>query len=151
MKLTQYTIERKYAVTPARLYRAFTDPAEFASWVYGTNTKGMGADIDLKINGAYQVWMEIDSKRDSQFRGIYLVIEPDQRLVHTVHWDADVGYNKGENRPLDEVLVLDFLPDGNGSLLRYRHMGIPDDGASASEHERSVRITLDGLAKLIES
>jgi hypothetical protein len=80
------------------------------------------------------------------YRGIYLFIEPDKRLIHTVHWDASVGYNDS-GKALDEVLVLDFIPDGDGCMLKYLHMGIPDDGLSAPEHEKSVRVTLDFLER----
>jgi uncharacterized protein YndB with AHSA1/START domain len=151
MGLTQYTIERKFAASPAALYRAFTDPAVFAKWVWGLQAKNVQAEFDLRINGILRVTDDQGKGRHDLFRGIYLVIEPGQKLIHTIHWHGDVGYNGPGMKPLDEVLVVSFIPDGEGSLLRYLHMGIPDDGMSAKEHERSVRVTLDGLEKLLQT
>ncbi len=149
MALTQYVIERTYTAPREALYRAFTQPELFARWVWGDYGKDVRAEIDLKINGLIEVTDTDGKQRHRLFRGIFLVIVPDEKLIYTLHWDGDVGYNRGGNVPVDEVLVLDFLPHEQGSLLRYRHMGIPDDGASAPEHERSVRVTLDHLEKLL--
>lgn len=151
MRLTQYTIERKYAAPPAALYRAFTDPVVLAKWVWGLQARNVHAEIDLRINGVLRVTDDQGKGRRDLFRGIYLVIEPGKKLIHTIHWDGDVGYNRPDMKPLDEVLVVSFLPEGDACLLRYLHMGIPDDGTSAQEHERSVRVTLDGLEKLLQA
>jgi uncharacterized protein YndB with AHSA1/START domain len=146
MKLTQYTIERKLNAPPERVYRAFTDPIELAAWVWGGFAKATKAEVDLQINGTLEIAIDEGEGMASAMRGIYLVIVPNQRLIHTVHWDASVGYNLS-GKALDEVLVIDFLPDGAGCLLKYLHMGIPDDGRSAEAHEKSVRATLDYLEK----
>lgn len=149
MALTQYVIERVFSAPPAALYRAFTDPSLFAKWVWGSFGKDVRAEIDLTINGLIHVSDTDGKQRVPLFRGIFLVIEQDARLTYTLHWDGDVGYNRGDNKPVDEVLVLDFLPHDDGCQLRYRHMGIPDDGVSAPEHERSVRVTLDHLEEVL--
>lgn len=151
MALTQYLIERKYDAPPAAIYRAFTDPAVLAKWVWCLQAQNVQAEIDLRINGTLRVSDDQGQGRHDLFRGIYLVIEPGLKLIQTVHWDGDVGYNRPGMSPLDEVLVVSFLPQGDGCLLRYLHMGIPDDGKSAKEHERSVRVTLDGLEKLLQA
>lgn len=62
-------------------------------------------------------------------RGIYLVLEPERKLIHTLHWDAP-GMS-----PLDEIIVVNINGEGETSNLEYIHMGIPDDGQSAPEHE----------------
>ena len=62
-----------------------------------------------------------------------------------------MGYNEPGMSPVDEVVVAKFEAREDGALLRYTHHGIPDDGVSAKEHERNVRITLDHLAKHLES
>ena len=76
-----------------------------------------------------------------------MAIDGPHRLVHTVHWDAPVGYNEPGMHPIDEVLIIEIEPHEDGCRLRYTHLGIPDDGMSAAEHERSVRATLDVLAR----
>lgn len=148
MKLTQYTIERKYPVSTDRLWAGFTDPEILKQWIWGPGAKDVLVKQALHLNGTFNISMDGGDKRWGM-RGMYLVIEPSKKLIHTLHWDADVGYNGEGKNPLDEVIVVNIKPDGNDSALEYIHMGIPDDGQSAPEHERSVRVTLDLLEKVL--
>ncbi|MBZ0136262.1 MAG: SRPBCC domain-containing protein [Planctomycetes bacterium] len=150
MKLTKYTIERKYPVSADRLWAGFTDPDLLKQWIWGPGARDVQVERQLHLNGTFNISMDAGDTRWGM-RGMYLVIEPGRKLIHTLHWDADVGYNGEGMNPLDEVIVVNIAPDGNGSSIEYIHMGIPDDGQSAPEHERSVRVTLDLLEKVITS
>ena len=152
MSLTQYTIERTFPVDAERLYRAFIDPDDLKVWVWGPDARDVRSEIDLRINGAYDISMDVSGRKGwggprAGMRGIYLVVNPGRKLIYTLHWDAPVGYNAPGMNPLDEVIVVDIQPEGDGCRLKYTHMGIPDDGKSAREHERSVRETLELLDK----
>ena len=151
MSLTSYTIDRTYSVLPERLFRAFTDPEDLRAWVWGANATDVTADVDLRVGGLFRMSMRMKAPEGGEvvagFRGVYVQIAAPSRLVHTVHWDASVGYNDGDQDPVDEVLVAEIEAHADGCRLRYTHLGIPDDGLSAAEHERSVRVTLDVLAR----
>lgn len=148
MNLTKYTIERKYPVSADRLFAGFTQPELLKQWIWGPGAKDVRVEQQLRLNGTFNISMDGGEKRWGM-RGLYLVIEPDRKLIHTLHWDADVGYNGEGKDPIDEVVVVNIAPDGDSSALEYIHMGIPDDGQSAPEHERSVRVTLDLLEKVL--
>lgn len=151
MTLTSYTIDRTFPVPPERLFRAFTDPEDLRAWVWGADAPGVTAEVDLRVGGLVRVTMRMpDAEGGEQvmgFRGVYAEVDAPRRLVHTVHWDSSVGYNEPGMNPVDEVLVTAIEPHENGARLRYTHLGIPDDGQSAPEHERSVRVTLDVLER----
>ena len=151
MALTSYTIERAYRVAPERLFRAFTDPEDLRAWVWGAEAQGVTVEVDLRVGGLLQTTMRMPAPEGGEsvagFRGVVVAIETPRRLVHTLHWDASVGYNEQGMNPVDEVLAVEIEPHHEGSLLHYTHLGIPDDGVSAAEHERSVRVTLDVLAE----
>ena len=151
MALTSYTIDRTFYVAPERLFRAFTDPDDLKAWVWGAEAPGVTAEVDLRVGGLFHMAMRMKAPEGGEtvagFRGVYVEIDAPRRLVHTVHWDASVGYNEAGMNPVDEVLVAEIEPHADGCRLRYTHLGIPDDGMSAAEHERSVRVTLDVLAK----
>jgi uncharacterized protein YndB with AHSA1/START domain len=151
MSLTAYTIDRTFPVEPERLFRAFTDPDDLKAWVWGAEAQGVTAEVDLRPGGLFQMAIRMTTPEGGEevagFRGVYVAVEPPRRLVHTVHWDAPVGYNAPGMHPVDEVLVTEIDPHEGGSRLRYTHLGIPDDGVSAPEHERSVRATLDVLQR----
>jgi hypothetical protein len=77
---------------------------------------------------------------------VFADVVPGRRVVHTVHWDSNMGYNAPGKNPVDEVMVVEIEAAPAGSRLTFTHHGIPDDGGSAAEHERSVRATFDDLA-----
>ncbi len=151
MPLTSYTIERTFPVSQERLFRALTDPEDLKVWVWGSEGRDVEADVDLKVGGQVRTTTRVDrpdgNEERAGFRGVFALIEPPRRLVHTVHWDASVGYNAPGMNPVDEVIAAEVEPCAEGCRLRYTHLGIPDDGVSAAEHERSVRITLDVLER----
>ncbi len=147
MELTSYTIERVFSATPDRIFRAFTSPADLQAWIWGDFGANATARVDLRVGGTFEVTADLGREGRGGMRGMYLVVEPARRLTHTLHWDASVGYNGPGMDPLDEVVVVDFLPDAAGCRVRYVHLGIPDDGRSAPGHEKAVRGTFDALER----
>ena len=147
MALVSYSIDRSFPFPPMRLYRAFTEPSDLAAWVWGQQAKDVRARVDARVGGAVEVTTAGARPEDPRlgYRGVFADVVPGRRLVHTVHWDADMGYNAPGMNSVDEVMVVEIEPAPAGSRLRFSHHGIPDGGA-ASEHERSVRATLDDLA-----
>ena len=112
----------------------------------------------MRVEGRYSVYTDAKPGDDSWpgnrwgMAGIYALIDPNRRLVYTVHWDAPAGYNQIEDGSpvLDEVLVVDFTDTAEGTLVDMRHVGIPDDGVSAIEHGTGLDATFDDLARLVE-
>lgn len=152
---TQVYARRRFAASPARLWRAFTEPAEMACWMWGSYIDNCVAEVDLRVGGGYRVYTDSNAtdhgwgtNRIGRL-GIYIVILPNETLVYTLHWDAPVGYNQRNEVVTDEVMVVDFTADGAGTLVEIRHLGIPDDGVSAIEHGRGLGEELDILADLI--
>ena len=146
-----YTIERKFPVSPERLFRALTEPADLVAWIWGPYGRDVRATVDLVVGGQFQVTTNVAGRgwgRDvAGMRGVYAEVRPPTHLVHTLHWDAPVGYNAPGMDPVDEVVVVDIEPDPAGSRIVYSHLGIPDDGVSAAEHQRSVHVTFDLLER----
>jgi len=149
--LDSYTLERRFAVPAERLFGAFTQEDELKAWVWGREaevTRALvepvsGGRLHIVAKNAYPEWPH----DEVAMRGMVLFVVPGRRLIHTLHWDAPVGYNAPGRDPIDEVVAIEIEPDGEGCVLRYTHQGIPADGVSAREHERSVRATLDLLAE----
>jgi uncharacterized protein YndB with AHSA1/START domain len=151
------TITRRFAAPPGRVYRAFVDPDQAAAWMWGANAPNPGAVIDLRVGGRYRVRRDAPVDDDSGWgkdewaiSGVYAEIIPDRRLVYTLHWEGPVGYNQTGDEVLDEVAVVEFAAAEEGTLLTYRHIGIPPDGVSAAEHGKGVDGSFDALANLLE-
>jgi uncharacterized protein YndB with AHSA1/START domain len=151
------TLSRTLAAPPERVFRAFTDPADAAAWMWGSLAANPSATIDLRVGGRYRVEIDATGSGDVwpgsrwAFEGVYVIIDPPHRLVYTVHWDAPVGYNQGDDPVLDEAIVADMSTVDGGTRLVLRHVGIPDDGISSAEHANGVDDTLEALAGLVEA
>lgn len=154
---TQVQVSRRLHAPVARVFRAFTDPDDMARWMWGPLSANTVAAADVRVGGRYSVYIDAAPGMDGWpgdrwgMAGVYAVVEPDERLVYTVHWDAPVGYNQDPDGPvLDEVLIVDFVSIPEGTLVEMHHVGIPDDGVSAAEHGRGLASTFDDLARLVE-
>ena len=150
-------IIREFAAAPERLYRAFTDPAEAAAWMWGPNVPNPSAEMDLRVGGRYRVSRDAPDGDDSgwpsdrwAFSGVFVELDPPRKIVYTLHWEGPVGYNQTGDEVFDEAVIVTLEPDEAGTLLVFDHIGIPDDGVSAAEHGRSVAVTFDTLAELVE-
>lgn len=152
MRLIGYTLCRTFRASPSRVFRAFTDPEDLAAWVWGEYSKDVRATLDLRPGGAFEITTDVSGRTGwgrerAGMRGLFVEVLPAAKLVHTLHWDAPVGYNAAGKDPVDEVISVTFEADPAGTRLSYTHLGIPDDGISAPEHERSVRSTFDLLER----
>lgn len=101
------------AARPEAVFAYFIDPVKMIRW------KGLRATLDPRPGGTYRV--EIDGRDVAS--GQYLEVVPFSRIVFTWGWE-------GENSPLPpgaSTVEVTFTPDGNGTLLRLRHHGLPND------------------------
>ena len=154
LERSEVRIERTFAAPPARVFRGWTDPELMAQWMWA----GMGgepwAQNDLRVGGAYRAYTKAPGGTHqgegwSGMCGLYVEIVPDTKLVYTVHWDADVFYNRPGNLTLDEVVTVELTPDGERTRMVFVHAGLPDDEKCIETHRGGIAYTFDTLAKLL--
>lgn len=154
---TQVLARRRFEASVSRLWNAFTNPADMARWMWAGYAENCVADNDLRVGGSYRVYTDSNATADGWHSdrigrlGLYVEIVPTERLVYTLHWDAPVGYNQQGGVVTDEVMVVTFQSDGDGSAVELRHLGLPDDGVAAVEHGKALAQEFDYLARLVES
>jgi uncharacterized protein YndB with AHSA1/START domain len=156
LKRAEVTIERVFDAPPERVFRAWTDPEVMGRWMWASLGKNVWAECDLRVGGAYRVYSNIDGGRHqgpgwSGMCGLFVEVVADRKLVYTVHWDADVGYNAPDMLALDEVVSVTFTPDGERTRMAFTHMGIPDDGVSEPTHRAGIDQSFDMLADVLAS
>lgn len=154
LERTEVRIERRFDVSPSSLFRAWTEPHEMARWMWASLGRNVWVENDLRVGGAYRIYTNqpggaAQGEGWSGMCGIYVDIEPGRRLVYTLHWDADVGYNRRGRLALDEVVRVDLEPDGDGTRMVFTQMGIPDDGTSAPTHRLGTEEGFEMLASLV--
>lgn len=148
-------ITRSFDHSPERLFAAFTEPALAAKWMWAGLGSRPYAQIDLRVGGRYRIAIAADPDDttwpgdERAMRGVYLEIEPNRRLVYTLHWDADVGYNRPCLESIDEAVIVEFGEAASGCALTFTHIGLPGDATSAEAHAQGVQASFDILSAVL--
>jgi uncharacterized protein YndB with AHSA1/START domain len=125
-------VERRLPASPEDVFDFLTDAARYTKWM------GRAAELDPKPGGIYRVEMS----EDAVALGEYVEVDPPSRIVFSFGWVGD------ENVPPGSTTVEVALePDGDGTVLRLRHTGLPDD-ASAVLHTGGWEMYLDRLIEV---
>ncbi len=109
------TLTRRFRAPRARVFRAFTDPAELARW-WGPRGYRCGAiALDARQGGAYRIEMIAGDGEVSVLAGVYREVRAPERLVYTWIWE------QGGMGGFESVVALDFVAHGEETELRLRH------------------------------
>jgi uncharacterized protein YndB with AHSA1/START domain len=116
-------IEREVHIdaSPETVFDFFTDPAKMVRW------KGATATLDPRPGGVYRVQMN----EHAVAVGEYVIVDPPNRVVFTWGWEGDFAATP----PGSSTVEVTFTPDGDGTLVRLRHTGLPSpESAEAHGH-----------------
>jgi uncharacterized protein YndB with AHSA1/START domain len=114
-------VEHRVSGPPETTFTYFTDPDKYRRW------QGVDVELDPRPGGIYQVALA----PGVTVRGEYLSVEPPHRLLLTWGVESKIGLPRSlEGMPPGSTTVeFSFVPDGDGTIIRVRHMGLPDDDA----------------------
>jgi uncharacterized protein YndB with AHSA1/START domain len=127
--------EVRIAARPETVFDFFIDPEKMVEW------KGRRAELDPRPGGAYRV--EINDQAIA--RGEYVEVDAPSRVVFTWGWE---GQEDGEHAvpPGSSRVEVDLIPDGDGTLVRLRHLDLPEE--SREIHRQGWDLYLGRLAKV---
>ena len=109
--------EVRIAARPQTVFSFFTDPAKMMQW------KGISAELDPRPDGIYRVSMNSQNIAS----GRYQEIVPYSRIVFTWGWEGD----DSPLPPGSSTVEVSFIEDGEGTIVRLRHLGLPADQQDA--------------------
>jgi uncharacterized protein YndB with AHSA1/START domain len=153
---TTVRISRTFDHPPEALFAAFTQPDLVARWMWAGLGSQPSAEIDLRVGGRYRIAITAPPDDDTwpgeerAMRGVYVEIEPNRRLVYTLHWDADVGYNRPCLESIDEAVIVDIREATSGCSLIFTQVGLPGDTRSAEAHAQGIRASFDVLTAVLD-
>jgi uncharacterized protein YndB with AHSA1/START domain len=105
-------VERRIAAPPASVFRYLTESDLWSRW------QGESAELEPTPGGRFQVRMA----EGQVVEGEFVAVEPDRRVV--VSW----GWHQHPRMPPGTSTVeFELVPDGDGTLVRLTHRGIPVD------------------------
>ena len=142
-----FRIERAYAASPARVFRAFAETEAKRRWfVEGEGWEVAGYTADFRIGGREHSRFRFGDGPVIENETFYLDIVPDARLVFAYRMTV-VG--KG---PMSASLVtIELAPQGAGTLLVQTEQGSYLDGSDdGTEREAGWRELLESLAREVE-
>jgi uncharacterized protein YndB with AHSA1/START domain len=113
------TVERAVEIdaSPETVWELLTDPAEVTRWM------GLNAGFDLRPGGTYR----IEVLSGNVARGEFVEIDPPRRLVYTFGWERGVP----EVHPGSSTVEFELIPNGNGTIVRFRHYDLPTPDSAA--------------------
>ena len=107
-------IEREVRIeaAPEEVFPFFTDASKMARW------KGKSASLDPRPGGVYRV----DINGRDVVRGEYIEVVPNSRVVFSWGWEGE----DSALPPGSSTVEITLTPDGDGTIVRLRHSGLPE-------------------------
>jgi len=121
-------VEGYFAVSPQRMFEAWTDPTIVQIW-FGNGSEPLhSAEINLTAGGSWRFIKSQDSEKAVGFEGEYLEIVRDARLVFSWRHIVLFADGKREVTP-DSRVEVTFTADGPGTQVHLVHSGIGAEAA----------------------
>jgi uncharacterized protein YndB with AHSA1/START domain len=107
-------VERHVAAPPEKVFAYFTDPDRWMAW------QGTEAEIELTPGGVWRV----NITGDGFASGRVVEVIQNRRVVFTWGWEQGPPVAPGST-----TVSIELVPDGEGTLIRLVHSGLPSDQA----------------------
>jgi uncharacterized protein YndB with AHSA1/START domain len=143
------TLEHRYAAPREQVFDAWTSPDVLKRWWAAMPTWSTPlAEVDAREGGRYRLSMRTDEGDVHTVSGEYTEVSPPERLAYTWSWeegpDAAMAGSKGS------LVVVDFLEDGKGTLVRLTHSGFATE-EFREMHVQGWQATLANLERAVFS
>ena len=135
-------VERRIAARPETVFSYFVDPERYQSW------QGIDAELDPRPGGIFRV--VVNGRSRTIMRGGFVVCLPPERLVITWGWEQFDGLPDGMKvEPGKSTVEVTFTKDGDGTIVRLRHNGLPTE-AALQFHSAGWNMTIGRLVAVSE-
>jgi uncharacterized protein YndB with AHSA1/START domain len=136
-----FTLERRYAASPARVYRALTDPRAKATWFVGPlGWEEHERQMEARVGGTERLVGRHPSGTVSAFDAVYLDLEPESRVIFAYKMHLD-------GRLIScSLATWELRADGTGTHLSLTEQGTFLNGyADGGGREEGTNLLLDAL------
>lgn len=146
-------VTRHIRAPRARVYRALLDPESVQRWMVPEHMTSRIHSFDAREGGTFRISLTYDrptaaGKTDRQtdsFHGRFAKLLPDTEIVQAVEFETDDPSLQGEM-----TITYTLADAGSGTELVGLHENLPP-GVSAADNELGWSMSIDKLAKLVES
>lgn len=125
MSATSLTLSEHYDAAPAKLFKAWSDPAIIPKWFTASpeNTKTVVPAFDFKVGGAFKIDMEMPDGTHNIAAGEFLEIVKDKKICMSWRW---LESPTAHNPTYDSVLTISLAEAGAGTDLTLTHEKLAD-------------------------
>jgi uncharacterized protein YndB with AHSA1/START domain len=109
----ELVVERRVSVPPDQVFVYFTDAERWLRW------QGTDAQVELRPGGVWRV----NVTGDGYASGRIVEVVDNQKIVFTWGWERD----DMPVPPGSSTVSIDLVPDGEGTIIRLTHSGLPRD------------------------
>ena len=150
----QATHVRRHVRAPrARVYRALLDAGAIAAWRVPDGMTSVVHEFDAREGGSFRISLTYDAPdragktaaATDTYHGRFERLVPGERVVEVVEFETDDPALRGEM-----TITTTLADSGDGTDVSIVHEGLPDS-VPASDNEAGTRMSLDNLARLVET
>ena len=145
-----FTIERSFKASPARVFAAWAKAEARATWfVGGHGWSQLIREFDFREGGRERVVGRKGTGTISDFRASYVEVIPDRRIVFTYEMLLN------DVRVSVSLATIELWPEGKGARMKLTEQGAylvayDPRGDDNGSRERGTRELLDNLAKYLD-
>jgi glutathione S-transferase len=103
-----------------RVFDAWVDPNKLQKWWAPPEVTCTGAELDVRVGGAYSIGMKNEKGEEFSVGGSYIEIDQPNKLVFTWDWD-DEDMKMG-----DTIVTLEFVDQGESTEILLTHAKFPN-------------------------
>jgi uncharacterized protein YndB with AHSA1/START domain len=140
---TSLEIIRFINAPPARVYKAWTDPAELQRWFGPEGVRTIKIVADVRVGGKYRWDLVKQDGEEWACLGEYRKLIPGRKIVFTWKWDDDEAW---ENH--DSVVTVELSDRDGGTEVKLTHEKLPSE-ESRDRHNEGWDSVLDRLEKFV--
>src|SRR6266480_3911864 len=140
---TSLEIKRFINAPRARVYAAWTDPAQLKQWWGPEGVQTRNFTSDARVGGKYRWDLLNQEGEEMTVFGEYRELVPEKKIVFTWQWDDDEAW---ENRT--SVVTIEFFEHRGGTELRLKHEQLPSE-ESRDRHNEGWNSLLDRLEQFL--
>jgi uncharacterized protein YndB with AHSA1/START domain len=119
METNTVKLHRVFKTTPAKVYKAFLDPAAMCKWLPPNGFTGTVDHVDARVGGTYKMsFTNFGSGSSHSFGGEYLELVPNEKIVNTDRFDDP-------NMPGEMKTTVVLKAVSMGTEINITQEGIP--------------------------
>ncbi|MDQ6844478.1 MAG: SRPBCC family protein [Bacteroidota bacterium] len=119
MSVNSVTLHRVLKATPEKVFRAFSNPTAYSSWIPPYGFLGIVQQMDFKVGGTYKMsFVNFSTGNQHSFGGDFLEIKRNELIKHTDKFDDP-------NLPGEMTTTIWFNKVSCGTELKVLQEGIP--------------------------